>query len=231
MHRKVIVLAAILLACPSCTVPKDTHQAAPDAAATVAAQAALSVTPRVLDEHRVELAITTSMPLPVKVATSIDLAGQKSDDTYIGYQGDFLTLHQPTTRVVLDTSKAGHPLPAASYVASVDFFPTWGAEGNAEAAKMPEAHASQVFALGGSGRTRGSAIKLAERQKWVIANVTPNDPWDRRRFERELGPAQRSRSDLSPLHDAYYFAGADMTLIVNRVRREVSVWRIGRATK
>ena len=65
----------------------------------------LSIEPRVLDAHRVQLTIGTNLPMPIKVATSIDLHGQKGTDTYIGYS-EFVTLTGATTVAVLDTSKA-----------------------------------------------------------------------------------------------------------------------------
>ena len=108
------------------------------------AKPALNVVARTIDKHRVEFTITTNMPLPIQVATSVDLAGQKNDDVYIGYQGEHLTLTKPVTRTVLDTGLAEKPLPNGKYEASVNFYPNWGAEGNALAATAPplEAKAS-----------------------------------------------------------------------------------------
>lgn len=212
-------------------VTNETVTVAPEPSPGVKPEPSLSVSPRALDSHRVEFTITTTVPLPIKVATSIDLEGQKDSDTYIGYQGEFLTISQPITKVILDTAKADHPLPAAHYVASVDFFPKWGAEGNPAAAKLPELHATHIFKLGGGGGTRASAELQRTRQKWVMENVSVNEPWDPGRFENALGGLEKGPSDLSRLHDAYYAPGADMTLIVNRVRKTVSVWRMGRATQ
>lgn len=194
------------------------------------AKPSLSVAARTLDKHRVEFTITTNMPLPIQVATSVDLAGQKDQDVYIGYQGEHLTLTKPVTVTVLNTALADKPLPNAEYEASVNFYPNWGAEGNALAATAPPLEAKASLKLEGSGGTAKGATLLQERQKWVMLNVISGTPWDRSSFQKRLGKAEKRHSDLSQLHDAYYFPGADMTLIVNRLKNEVSVWRKGQET-
>ncbi|TCP92756.1 hypothetical protein C8J42_102532 [Sphingomonas sp. PP-CE-1A-559] len=199
--------------------------------AALPAKPVLNVAPRALDKHRVEFTITTNMPLPIQVATSVDLVGQKGQDVYIGYQGEHVTLNKPSTVVILDTALADKPLPAADYEASVNFYPKWGAEGNALAASAPPLEAKVVFKLDGSGGTAKNATLLRERQKWVMLNVIARTPWDKADFERRLGKAEKRHSDMSHLHDAYYFPGADMTLIVNRLKNEVTVWRLGQETK
>lgn len=196
--------------------------------AAMPAKPTLSIEPKVLDAHRVQLTIGTNLPMPIKVATSIDLHGQKGTDTYIGYQ-QFVTLTGPSTVAVLDTSKAAKPLPAADYDATVDFFPKWGAEGNDLAKGTPRLHAEKVFKLAGSGGSPKDAALLNERQRWVMENVIVNTPWNKASFERRLGKAEKGRSDLSHLHDAYYFPGAGMTLLVNRLQNQVTTWKMGNA--
>lgn len=195
------------------------------------AKPSLNVAARALDKHRVEFTITTNMPLPIQVATSVDLAGQKSKDVYIGYEGEHLTLTKPVTVTVLDTALAAKPLPNAEYEASVNFYPNWGAEGNALAATAPALEAKALIKLEGGGGTAKNFMLLEERQNWVMANVVAGTPWDQATFQKHLGRAEKRHSDLSQLHDAYYFPGADMTLIVNRLKNEVSVWRKGQETR
>ena len=65
----------------------------------------------------------------------------------------------------------------------------------------------------------------------MIDNVPSDAPWSEEKFRTKLGPFEKSVSTLSPLHDAYYFSDADVTLIVNRFRHEVSIWRVGRAVR
>ena len=204
---------------------KPTVAAAP---ATMPAKPFLSIEPKVLDAHRVQLTIGTNLPMPIKVATSIDLHGQKPDDTYIGYS-EFVTLTGANTVAVLDTSKADKPLPAAEYDATVDFFPKWGAEGNDLAKGAPQLHAEKQFQLKASGGSAKDAVLLRDRQRWVMENVNAKSPWSKVTFERRLGKSEKGRSDLSHLHDAYYFPGADMTLLVNRLQNQVTTWKMGHA--
>lgn len=220
-----MLVAAALASCGDRPRTQDVAVEAKQSAPT------LSVIPKVLDDSRIELTITTTLPLPVTVMHSIDLAGQADDDTYVGLEGGRLLLVEPATVTVLDTSNADPQLPAATYVASVGFYPRWGAEGNPDAARAPELQARVPFEYDGGGGSVADINLRNERRTWVIENLGSNDPWNKAQFERRLGPSEKSASDLSPLHDAYYFASPDMTLIVNRVRNNVSVWRMGRATR
>ncbi|HEX8300156.1 hypothetical protein [Sphingomonas sp.] len=195
---------------------------------TMPAKPFLSIEPKALDAHRVQLTIGTNLPMPIKVATSIDLRGQKPTDTYIGYS-EFITLTGASTTVVLDTSKSDKPLPAGDYDATVDFFPKWGAEGNELAKGAPQLHAEKQLKLAGSSGSAADARQLNEHQSWVMENVAMNMPWSKASFERRLGKSDKGRSDLSHLHDAYYFPGADMTLLVNRLQNQVTTWKMGNA--
>ena len=64
-----------------------------------------------------------------------------------------------------------------------------------------------------------------------MGNIGMNVPWNRENFEARLGPAQKGPSTMSRLHDAYYFPNADMTFLVNRLKNEVTVWRVGDVTE
>jgi hypothetical protein len=112
----------------------------------------LSIDPKVLDAHRVQLTIGTNLPMPIQVATSIDLHGQKDDDTYVGYT-EYIKLVGPTTVIVLDTSKTEKPLPTGLYDAAVTFYPKWGAEGNSLAKGVPQLHVEKQVRLSASGGT------------------------------------------------------------------------------
>ncbi|MCJ9429412.1 hypothetical protein [Kordiimonas marina] len=190
----------------------------------------IQVEARALDDHRVKFIITTDAPTPIQVMASVDLAGQKPNDTYVGYD-QRVTLTGRVTTAVLDTAKASSPLPSARYNATVDFYPRWGAKGNSRAAHIPEMHAKTKLRLVGGGKSRASIVLQNKRQKWVISTVYMGYPWDLRKFEKRLGKSEKSPSTMSHLHDAYYFPGADVTLLVNRLKNEVTIWRIGKATK
>lgn len=226
MHGRgpAVALCALWLGAAGCSEERDAAAGAGGPAPT------LAVAAKPVSDHEVEFTITTSLPPPVEVMASVDLAGQKDDDVYIGHS-ERVRLSGPVTRAVVDTSKAKQDLPAGDYVAAVAFYPRWGAEGNARAAGAPELRASQPVTLRASGVSRAAAQARNARQVWVMENVIVGTPWDEAAFVKRLGPYEKSPAELSHLHDAYYFPGADMTLIVNRLRNEVSIWRTGRQTR
>ena len=200
-------------------------------AATAAPAYELSVKAHILSSTKVELTITTNIPLPVEVMASIDLADQRPDETYIGYTKR-LRLALPVTVHVLDTSQAREPLPSGNYEAVVSFYQRWGAkDGNPAAASIPDMEAKQLIAFKGSGETADLVRSRNEKQNWVMENFVMNSPWNERYYIGRIGNYEKSKATLSHLHDAYYFPMADMTLLVNRLRNDITVWRLGRASK
>jgi hypothetical protein len=183
-----------------------------------------------LPDRKVQFVITTNIPTPVQVMASINLAGQKDDDIWIGHS-DKVTLTGPTTTFVLDTSVAQRELPDADYEAEVSYYARWGAEGNPAAEGYPDVKATKTLKLGGGGLTRTAAVRRAELQQWVMLNVIMHTPWDREGFKEKLGRSEKSPSTMSHLHDAYYYPDADMTLLVNRLLGEVTTWRKGRVSE
>ncbi len=228
-----IVAALAVLVMIGIVVPKTGERkmsASPTPApvpTAVPAKPYLTIEPRALDTHRVELVIGTNMPTPIKVATSIDLAGMKDTDTYVGYQ-EFVTLTGATTTVVLDTSKAEKPLPQSDYDATVTFYPKWGAEGNPAAAGAPELHAEKRFALKATGGSVADTKKRDEGRRWVMENVIAGTAWDKAAFERRLGRPEFGPSDLN-LHTAYFYPIPGVTMLVNRTNGKIATWRNGNA--
>lgn len=222
----VVLFIALVVASPTPTETSSKTMPAP--AKTMPDKPTLTLDARPLDANRVELTIGTNLPMPIKVSTSIDLQGQKDTDSYIGYS-EFVELKGEKTVVVLDTSKDGKKLPAANYDAIVKFFPRWGAEGNPAASKVPELTAQKAIKLSGSGGTAANAALTNDRQRWVMETVVSGLPWSKAKFDAKLGKSERGRSDISHLHDAYYYPGADMTILVNRLKNEVTTFRKGNA--
>ncbi|MDO9473068.1 MAG: hypothetical protein Q7J28_08425 [Caulobacter sp.] len=222
----VLSLSAISACSPAAeTAPKpEPEKQAP------AEKPSLKVDAKPISPDEVEFEVTTNVPTPIQVMASVNLANQKPDDVWIGYS-DKVTLTGPVTTFVLDTSKARQPLPNSSYEADVAFYPRWGAEGNEAAKGFPELSDTKVIELQGTGSTRSAAVRREELQKWVMLNVDMNTPWNEGEYVAKLGKHKKSKADLSHLHDAYYFPDADMTLIVNRLKGEVTIWRQGRQTR
>ncbi|MCD1589814.1 hypothetical protein K7H13_03430 [Qipengyuania citrea] len=195
------------------------------------ATAQLSVEAVPQGDTQVRFAVTTNLPTPVEVMAGVALAGQKPDDVFIGHT-ERVTLDGPRTEFVVDTSAAREPLPSGEYDAEVSFYPRWGAEnGNPAAKSAPELEATDRITLGGSGENRADAERRNELQRWVMGNIGMNVPWNRENFEARLGQARKGPSTMSHLHDAYYFPDADMTFLVNRLKNEVTIWRMGDVTE
>ena len=191
----------------------------------------MSVEATPLDATHVKFVVTTNMPTPVEVMASIGLEGQKPDDVFIG-TNEKVTLNGPRTEFVLDTSDARKPLPSGNYEAEVAFYPRWGADnGNPAAKSVPKLSTKARVELSGSGESRANAERRNELQRWVMSNVNMNVPWNRANYEAKLGKARKGPSTMSHLHDAYYFPDADMTFLVNRLKNEVTVWRMGDVTE
>lgn len=207
--------------------PRERLPAAPPAEPV---EPLFDVSATAISAHQVRFEVMTNIPPPIQVMAGVSLADQDDDDVYIGYT-ERVTLTEPTSAFVLDTSKASKPLPAATYEAEVSFYPRWGADGNAAAKSFPDMEDMELVELKASGASRTEAVRRRELQKWVMLNVTANVPWDEAAYVAQLGKYQKSQADLSRLHDAYYFPDADMTLIVNRLRNEISLWREGRESR
>ncbi|MFT6474994.1 hypothetical protein [Qipengyuania profunda] len=200
-----------------------------DAFDPATAEISLDASPQ--SDTQIRFVVTTNLPTPVEVMAGVALAGQKPDDVFIGHS-ERVTLASPRTEFVLDTSSARNALPSGEYDAEVSFYPRWGAEnGNPAAKTAPELEATDRITLGGSGEDRADAERRNELQRWVMGNIGMNVPWNRESFEARLGPAEKGPSTMSRLHDAYYFPDADMTFLVNRLKNEVTVWRVGDVTE
>lgn len=191
----------------------------------------LNLAVKVLSDYKVEFQIHTNLPTPVDIMALIDLADQQPDETFIGYS-EKVRLNGPDTTIVIDTKKSERALPTGDYIAEVRFYPLWGAKnGNPEAANAPEIASTHEISLKGSGESV-AAVKLRNaRRNWVMENIYMNVPWNEADIVRRLGPYEKSRSTLSNLHDAYYFTEIDMTMIVNRLKNEITIWRTGRASQ
>lgn len=236
--RVFVSLLAISISLTACDEPK-TSSAVKNQDKTAAATQPQStpvdyhfeITASAQSDYEIRFVVTTNLPTPVQVMASVDLADQKPDETYIGY-GERMRLEGPETTFVLDVRSSDRSLPSGSYTAEVTFYPRWGAkDGNAKAAKAPKLTASQPITLKASGESADAVRDRNAKRNWVMENIDMNMPWDEAAIVRRLGPYEKSKSALSNLHDAYYFPKVDMTLIVNQLKQEITIWRSGRAKK
>lgn len=195
--------------------------------------AALDLEAMATGNTQVEFTVTTNIPLPVEAMASVSLADQAGDEVYIGFDKR-VTLDKPETVFTL-TGDDAKKLPAGDYIAEISYYQRWGSEnGNAGAAGVSDMEAQVPLKLkgfGGGAVSAEAAKQKDEMQRWVMGNLGMNEDWDPARFEARLGPSRKGPSTLSKLHDAYYYPQADVTLIVNRVRNEMTIWRLGEQTQ
>lgn len=228
----IIGLAMTLVACGQSSSPNSEEIAAAEIDDTFDPKTAkISLEASTQSDTAVRFIVTTNLPTPVEVMAGVGLVGQKPDDVYIGHT-ERVTLETSRTEFIIDTFSAREPLPSGEYDAEVHFYPRWGTEnGNPAAKSAPELEATHRVTLGGSGESRADAEQKNELQRWVMLNISMNVPWNQENFEARLGPAKKGPSTVSKLHDAYYFPNADMTFLVNRLKNEVTLWRLGDVTE
>lgn len=225
-----MAIAACLAVASACSAPVETNDTEYREVVN-AEEAEIAIETNVLDEGRVSFQIETTIPVPVEVMVGVSLKGQAPDDVYIGYS-ERLRVEQASTLFVLDTRLAKDPLPDGEYEAEVTFYPRWGAKnGNPAAESLPELRAKSDITFSGTGIDRSSAERKNELQKWVMLNLEMNMSWNRTTFEEKLGKSVKGPSTMSHLHDAYYFPEADVTLLVNRLKNEMTIWRLGDVTE
>ena len=237
IHGAVWLCVALALASCGQSEPEDAALPVNPAAADVPAEtpfipaaATLEVSARPLSETRVQFRVSTNIPPPIEVMAAVSFPDQADDSTYIGYN-QRVRLTGLVTMFTLDLSRSSRALPRGRYDAEVHFYPRWGAAGNPAAQEAPELQASTQIVLEGSGQSRASAERRDELQQWVMSNLDMNTPWNENEFVARLGRYESTPSTMSRLHEALYFPDADMTLIVNRVRNEVTIWRMGRTVR
>ena len=227
-NMRVIFLFSLALV-TACSERQDTqHQREIE---TVINDPKILLIARPLDENRVQFEVETTLPLPVEVMASVSLTGQAADDVYIGHQ-ERIKIEKSESTFIIDTTNAKGAIPSGEYEAKVSFYPLWGAKnGNPAAENVSELHAISNILLKGASVDRADAERKNNLQRWVMNNLGMNEPWNRETYEAKLGKSQKGPSTMSHLHDAYYFPDADITLLVNRLKSQVTVWRMGDVTE
>ncbi|MGE4321923.1 MAG: hypothetical protein AB7E60_02715 [Sphingobium sp.] len=221
---------ALVMAAGGCAPDQPQNDAVKSVVTTVPVTYSLTHQAEAVGPKQVRFTIETNAPLPIEVAIGVSLSSQKPDDAYIGFD-DRITLKEMRTEVVLDGQRAQMKLPHGEYDAEVDFYPNWGAKTNPAASVVPRLHSSTNVEIEGDGLSDKQANQRIERRNWVMSEVVWHTPWNQDVFTKKLGSFTKSQAELSHLHDAYYFPGADMTIIVNRLKNEVTVWRMGKASR
>ena len=196
----------------------------------LAAEFKIEMMPTVIGPSEVKVEITTNLPGTVEVMLGLGLAGQASDDVFIG----------TTKRIAIKHGRAsatiGKPgLPGGNYDLEVSFYPRWGPQDSVAkaAGANSEIHALQTVTLTGTGKSPKAAQQRENDRRWVMENVDPGTRWNRSYWVSRFGqPRQVTITRWNPrIIKAYYFKSLDMTIFVNELKGELSYWRMGRATE
>ena len=96
-----------------------------------------------------------------------------------------------------------------------------------------EIHARQTITLKGTGESPEAAQQRENDRRWVMGNLYAGTRWNRSSWVDRFGkPQQLTTTRWNPdIVKAYYFESLDMTIFVNELKGEVSLWRIGRKTE
>ncbi|MGE0083313.1 MAG: hypothetical protein AB7S75_02725 [Desulfococcaceae bacterium] len=196
----------------------------------------IKVKPSVTGPFTVDVEIQTNIQEPAIFSLSLEIEGQKPNDTFIGTGIIKVPIADGKGRATIDGTKNVFPfgsrLPSGNYNVEASFHPLWS-ENRATASNLgirDSIKGKSVVNLGASGATADSVMKKAEGQKWVMMNVHSNMPYDQNAWEVKFGTWQEVeyRGEGNPnILKMYYFKSIDMTLMVNALKQEILTYRMG----
>ncbi len=188
----------------------------------------LSVQPELLPNGDVRLKIRSNIPGTVVVMAGVSLHGQADDDVWVG-KNQRVRVSNGEGAVTFST----RDLPAGEYDAEAAFYPRWGFQDTVSRATgiTREVNAVSSLTLAGSGESAAVVQFKENGQKWVMMNVAMGDPWHAADWVQRFGKYSELRVDRGnpEILKAYYFPKIDTTLIVNVLKKEISIWRLGKA--
>ena len=230
----VILMTAVLAGCDTSNDPEGSSVVAGSSSAAEDKKIShppegysLSVHSQKLDGGRVRLEFTTNIPGTIEIMAGISLSGQEPDDTWIG-KNERVRLVDGSGQTTLDVKG----LPAGEYDVEAAFYPRWGFqdEESRSSGVDEQLEDKHPISITGSGEPAELVAQRNKNQKWVMENVVMGAEWEpdfwRRRFGEwdEFPVKTRNPAVISN----YYFKSLDMTLIVNTLKNEIVVWRMGR---
>jgi hypothetical protein len=188
-----------------------------------------SVEPERLPSGDVHLVIETNIPGTIEVSAGLSLRGQDENDIWVG-KSEYIQIIDGKGAVTLSTGD----LPEGEYEAEVSFFPKWGFKDAASRATgiTKELTASSHIKLKGSGVSATDFLFKKNGQKWVMTNVSMGDAWYPNEWTKRFGRYQEIPIDYGNprILKAYYFPRIDITLTVNILKGEISIWGLGKGT-
>lgn len=181
-----------------------------------------------VEGNKVRMQIISTIPGTIEVMASLNLANQDPKDVYIGTSKK-IKLIGGTAEVVLNVSE----LPTGNYEAEVNFYSNWGLadEKSKNSGITENMQVIKKIFLTGSGISAADEKKKQDGQVWVMENISMGTPWNANDISRRFGmPIELPVEGRNPnIIKAYYYSSIDMTLIVNVLKREITIWRMGRA--
>lgn len=203
-------------------------EASPPEATETPAEYSLSVHPKVLPDGRIRLEVSSNIPGTIEVMAGLSLQGQADDDVWVG-KNERVRLTNGRGVVTLATND----LPKGKYDAEASFYPRWGFQDAISRATgiSKNLNALSSVTLAGSGESAAEVQFKENGQKWVMEHVAMGDPWRPAEWVQRFGQYQELPVDRGnpEILKAYYFLRIDTTLIVNILKKEITIWRLGRA--
>lgn len=189
---------------------------------------ALSIKPEILPSGDVRLDVETNIPGNIEVSAGLSLHGQAENDIWVG-KSEYIRIVGGKGTVNLSTGD----LPKGEYDAEVSFFPQWGFKDAMSRATgiTDKLTSSSRLTLMGSGQSVADVLFKKNGQKWVMTHVNLGDPWDAAEWVKRFGRYQEIPIDYGNprILKAYYFPRIDITLTVNILKGEISIWSLGKA--
>lgn len=189
----------------------------------------LSVEPTIFPNGQVKLHISTNIPGAIEVMADLSLHGQADTDIWIGKNAK-VQLNNGVGFAVFNTND----LPKGTYDAEVSFYPKWGFKDSISRSSglSQVIETSKTVMLAGSGVSPAVVLSKKNGQKWVIENADMGKPWVPKEWVKKFGQYEEFilTSGNPNVLKVYYFPSIDITLIVNVLKNEITVWRTGKAT-
>ena len=185
--------------------------------------------------YTVTVRITTNLPGTPTLAADMSLAGQADTDPYIGTHFKRVRITAGKGSVTLDGHRPRDPLPAGKYNVTVSFHPMWN-ENRDTARKLNVTDSltgSAPVHLKASGVSAQVTVQKKKAQGWVMRNLDMDTPMRDARLVERFGryvelPLESGNPRVLKM---WYFPSIDMTFMVNVLKDEVVLWRMGRANR
>ena len=175
--------------------------------------------------------LETDMDVPFEVMASINLAGQKDEDVWIG-NSQRIAVKSKSQSFSIPAVQKGTPLPNGDYICEVNFYPRWGAKNSPQATKSitKEVQGTLAIKLNGSKTSAADVAKRNDLQRWVMLNTHMGQKFSLSSFEKKLGRSEQfTVTNRNGIIVGHYFPIADMSIYENTLKGTLVTWKIGKS--